>query len=62
MSDTPVFARVTDKRLAGEITRLEKELVRARKVVAELITENRVLASVSPYDTELMTKFNLDRK
>lgn len=61
MSDTPVFARVTDKRLSGEITRLEKELVRARTVVAELITENRVLASVSP-DDELVKKFNLDWK
>ena len=57
---TPVFANVSTKPLDDEIARLEKELVRARKAVADLITEERVLTSVEPHNSELSRKYRMD--
>jgi hypothetical protein len=51
------FVNVDVRPLDQEITRLEKELVRARKAVADLIQEESVLGSVEPQENALTKKY-----
>lgn len=43
----------------AEIRRLEKELARAKKAVADLILEERTLNSVAPAEEALARRFGL---
>lgn len=54
---TPTFINVDVKPLDGELARLDKELVRARKAVADLIQEEGVLGSVEPQENALVKKY-----
>ena len=57
---TRTYIDVSTKPLDDEIRRLEKEMVHARKAVADLITETRILGSVEPDEAALAKKFRLE--
>jgi hypothetical protein len=56
----PPFINVDLKPVDDEIARLEKGVVRARRAIADLITEQRVLGSVEPDQSDIARKYGLE--
>lgn len=58
----PRLMNVSPSRLDAEIVRVQKEVARARKAVAELISESQLLGSVQPDDSAVRAKYDFERR